>query len=283
MGNESQTVIRASSLPQYMDCARRSAIRLFPADILGAGYSVSITKPSIGALIGTATHRVLEVSLRASMTGESIPDFEQMQRIAADDLTAATANGVIWDDTTTRLEVGIKQVARQADKAWELVGSLMKPIAVEEEFSANMGDGFVLRGHIDVREPVKLGDWKTGNVQRANMAQYGAYSLLARSNGITGIEVLQEIYIERKGITKPQPDPIITEYDVADSEEYAMAVARRMKADLTTFRETRDANAFLPNPNSMMCTPDYCPAWGTEFCKAHKTKMEKSELVESIV
>lgn len=282
MGNN-PTIIRASSLPQYTDCARRSAIRLWPADVLGAGFSVSVSKPSIGALIGTATHHILERALRANIEGDTVPDFEQMQRIAGDELRETTANGVIWDDTTTRLDVGIKQAARQAKTAWDAVGRHMKPIGIEKEFSADMGDGFVLRGHLDVIEDEAINDWKTGNIQRANMAQYGGYSLLARSNGFNGIKHLREIYIERKGITKPQPDPIITEYNVADAEEYAIGVAKRMKADLTNFRETRDANAFLPNPNSMMCTPDYCPAFGTEFCKAHKVKMAKEELNESII
>lgn len=277
MGTESdtQTVIRASSLPQYTDCARRSAVRLFAREIMGAGFKLAKGKPSIGALVGTATHTVLQDSLQRKMTGAAPAKFDEMQAIATADLQAAVKDGVVWDDTTNRLDVGIKQAARQAFTAYQAVGQYLKPIAIEQEFSANMGDGFVMRGHIDVLEADAIDDWKTGNIQRANMAQYGAYSLLARSNGGPQKMVLREIYIERKGITKPQPEPLVVEYNQSDAEEYALAVAKRMKRDLLEFRASRDPMAFLPNPNSMMCSADYCPAWGTEFCKAHKAKPTK--------
>jgi hypothetical protein len=278
MGNDNSiTVIRASSLPQYTDCARRSAVRLWPREITGAGFEMAKGAPSIGAVIGTATHTILQTALQRKMDNRPELDMYGMQAMATQEITAATAKGVVWDDTTNRVEVAIKQTTRQAFSAFDKVARWLKPIALEREMMADMGDGFVLKGTIDVLEPEAIDDYKTGNVQRANMAQYGGYSLLVRSNGMSTIERLREIYIPRVGHTKPQPDPIITEYNVTDAEDHAMAVAKRMKADLQTFRSTRDPNAFLPNPNSMMCSPDYCPAWGTEFCKAHKPRPNKGE------
>jgi len=277
MGNADRTIIRASSLPQYTDCARRSAVRLFASEVLGAGFKLSSPMPSIGAVIGTATHTLLETNFRRAWAGDSPLGMEAMQQQADADIREATKEGVIWDDTTNRIDVAVKQTARQAYVAWDQIGQNLKPIKIEAAYDADMGDGFILSGHIDVLEADAINDWKTGNVQRANMAQYGGYSLLARSNGHDGIKTLREIYIERKGINKPQPDPLVVEYNVGEAEDYALAVANRMKRDLQEFRASRDPMAFLPNPNSMMCTPDYCPAWGTEFCKAHKVVPTKGE------
>jgi hypothetical protein len=57
----------------------------------------------------------------------------------------------------------------------------------------------------------------------------------------------------------------------------AWHILQRIIDDLTRFRDTADIWSWLPNPNSMMCSPDYCAAWGTGFCRAHKIRKEKND------
>lgn len=282
MGSESETVIRASALPQYLDCARRTAVRLWGREIFAAGFDVKPSKPSIGAVIGTVTHSLLQEGMMRRVRGEVETTRGEMMALAAAELAERLKGGAVWDDTTTNPDVALKQTVRQAQITMEKVAPSVRPVGIEREYSASLGDGFVLRGHLDVLEADGIVDWKTGTMMRANQAQYGAYSLLARSNGEAGVRRLREVYVKRAGLRVAQPDPVVVEYDQGDAEDLARATALKMKDDLRRFRDTRDPYVFMPNPNSMMCGADYCPAWGTEFCKAHKHGAKKQEGSDAI-
>lgn len=276
MGTES-TTIRASALPQYLDCARRTAVRLFGREIFAAGYDVQPSKPSIGAIIGTATHAVLQTGMMRRVAGEPELTRGEMFALAGKELNERLNAGAVWDATTTNPDVALRQTVRQAQITMEKVAPDVRPVQIEGALGADLGDGFVLKGTLDVLEADGILDWKTGTVMRANQAQYGAYSLLARSNGHGGVRRLREVYVKRAGINAAQPDPVVVEYDQADAEDLAKATMFKMKTDLQEFRRTQNPYVFMPNPNSMMCGADYCPAWGTDFCKAHKhgAKTEK--------
>lgn len=275
------TIIRVSSLPAYPDCPRRDAARSRLAEITAAGYDLRETGKSIGAAIGSGTHAALETAFRAKLAGETFSDSEFTDRAGAE-IDKAVAEGIIWDDTSRNVADAKRQTVKQARVIWDHFGDRIEPIAIEERVSADLGDGFILRGHIDVRGRITgyaaltgegIGDFKTGTIQRANAMQYGGYSLTARANGLT-VNWAAEIYAKRVGVTKPQPDPVLVPYAVAEAERGAYEVAQKMKSDLQDFRRSASSWAFLPNPNSMNCSDKYCPAWGTEFCKAHKGEIE---------
>ena len=117
-------------------------------------------------------------------------------------------------------------------------------------------------------------DFKSGTVKRVNIPQYGGYSLLVRTAG-QKVDLLREIYVKRVGKTKAQPSPIVQDYDPAMAENFAYAIIKKIKSDLQAFRKSGSPWVWLPNPNSMMCSPHYCPAYGTKFCKC-KTKETKN-------
>lgn len=262
------TFIRASSLPHYSDCTRRSAAKMFSKELHEYGFELVQTNLSIGAAVGTATHKALETALVLKKDGKEY--VQAMRDVAAESLKESISCGIIWDDTTTNKDAGILQAVRQARVVLDFMPS-MKHIEIEGEFTANLSDGFTLSGHIDLRgtEEAAIWDLKTGTRQRVNIAQYGAYSLLARSNG-HAVKEIGEIYVPRVGISKPQPDPTIVKYPVSNAETIAFRTIQRIKEDITHFRETDgDPWVWLPNPNSMMCSPDYCPAFGTNFCDSH--------------
>jgi len=261
-------IIRVSDLPSVADCSRRWFARSRPDEVKSAGYQLREMTTSIGAAIGSGTHAGLENAFRCKMESREI-EPDSFRECAAEEIKDRIKDGAIWDDATTNLDAAITQATRQARIIWDYFGDVIEPVAVEERLSANIGDGFTLRGHVDIREAARIVDFKTGTIQRANQPQYGGYSLVARSNG-HAVDAVAEIYSKRVGVTKDQPAPTLTEYDVAESETAAQEIYTRMKADILAFRERGDPWVFLPNPNSMNCSENYCPAWETAFCRAHK-------------
>lgn len=268
------TIIRPSGLPQWPDCKRRSFARGYPKLVEQAGYELRPVQPSIGAVVGTATHAAMQHAMVERMAGREA-QLDDLAAAADEALSKEMAAGVVWDDTTRNRAAAQKQAYRQALAILQTAARDVVPVATEEELDADIGDGFLLRGHIDLRDGEPSGwDWKTGTVMRANLAQYGGYSMLIRVNIGKPVKRLREVYIKRVGETKPQPDPVVIEYtDVPLAEKMAWQAIVDIKDTVQRFRETGDAWETMPNPNSLMCSEDYCPAWGTAFCTAHKQKL----------
>lgn len=272
-----QTIIRASSLTYYTDCMRRSAARMFPADLKEYGYEIRDMPGSIAATVGTATHRALEAGIRFRKDGKA--PLEAMEEAAAEILTAATeGGGLLWDKLTKTREDGITQAVRQAEAALSVLPE-MKHIEIEGEFKADLEDGFILSGHVDLRgtEEKMILDLKTGTRQRSNIAQYGGYSLLARANGHE-VRRLGEIFVPRVSVKRPQPAPTLTDFDIEAAERLAWATVQRIKEDLQRFRNSGgDPWVWIPNPNSMMCSKTYCPVFATSFCTCRKDDTPPTE------
>ena len=61
---------------------------------------------------------------------------------------------------------------------------------------------------------------------------------------------------------------------VAQAETAASNILRHIAGDLETFRNGDPVRRILPgdpwafqaNPSSILCSPKYCPAFGTTFC-----------------
>lgn len=272
-GKKVKTVIRASSLSHYIDCPRRAAAKMFPKELQSLGFEITPVNTSAGAAVGTATHNALEAALQ--LKGNGCSYIDAIQKVARDSMNDSISKGIIWDDTTFDKETGVIQAVRQARVVLDNFPNL-EQISIEDEFKADLGDDFTLSGHIDIRgkRSEKFGIWdlKTGTVKRINSPQYGAYSLLVRSHGIQ-VDELGEIYVKRVGKSKPQPAPVVTQFDPAEAEEFAKSIIMKIKTDLMTFRKTGKIWVWIPNPNSMMCSHNYCPAYGTNFCNCKKKEI----------
>lgn len=261
-------VIRPSSLTGYQDCPRRTAARLFRAEVEDAGYSLRDTPNGIGAAVGTATHSGAHVTLKARIDVGEWASEADAEDAAIASLREGVAEGIEWDQVSPTANTAEKQVRRQL-RAWRhFVAPQFVPEHVEVRLEADMGGGVTVSGQVDVAAGQVIRDLKTGRVARANGSQYGMYSLLWQAHGHT-INGLIEDYVPRAPISKLQPEPITREIDIADAEAAAMAIAKRMVADLAVFREKGDPWAFIANPASQLCGSRWCPAWGTAFCRAH--------------
>ena len=270
------TIIRCSSLSHYTDCPRRSAAKMFFNELSEEyGFDLTPTKTSAGAAVGTAMHKSLEAAIVLRAKGQ--PYAEEIKKVAEASIIESAREGIIWDDTTFDKSAGVLQAVRQAHAILDVFPELDE-IAIEGEFTADLGDDFVLSGHIDIRgregQKHTIQDFKSGTVKRVNIPQYGGYSLLVRTAG-QKVDLLREIYVKRVGKTKAQPSPIVQDYDPVMAENFAYAIIKKIKSDLQAFRKSGSPWVWLPNPNSMMCSPHYCPAYGTKFCKC-KTKETKN-------
>lgn len=262
-----ETIIRCSSLPHYSDCPRKSAAKLFKDELEDAGFKMTKLPTSVGAAVGTATHVGVEIALTLKQSGQTSFDAELKEMIDRS-LCESIEHGILWDKTTPSKDVALKQALRQAKSVINAYPEL-SGIAIEEEYRADLGDDFVLSGHIDIRKGDTILDIKTGASRRANQAQYGGYSLLCRSNSVE-IKKLGEIYVPRLALSRPQPEPMFVEYDVAAAENLAWDIIKTIKTDMMNFRVKKSERVWLANPNSMMCSANYCPAYKTKFCNCQK-------------
>ena len=262
--------IRCSSLSSYSDCPRRAAAKMFFKE-LSEEYEFDLNpiNTSVGAAVGTAMHKALEEAIILRSKGSTYTN--EMKTIIKSAIIDTVRNGITWDNTTYDIPTAEYQAFRQANSILDIMPNL-QDIKIESEFVADLGDDFILSGHIDIRGKIGniniIQDFKSGTTERVNIPQYGGYSLLVRNSG-EKVDLLREIYIKRIGKTKAQSEPIIKDYDPNTAENFAWNIIKRIKEDMKNFRKTGDVFSWIPNPNSMMCSPYYCPAYGTKFCKCH--------------
>lgn len=271
------TIIRCSSLSHYSDCTRRAAAKMFFKEISEEyGFDLTPVNTSAGAAVGTAMHKALEAAI--VLRSKGLPYSDEIKKVAEASILETVREGIVWDDTTFDKATGAMQAVRQAYSILDVMPDLQE-IAIEGEFTADLGDDFILSGHIDIRgregELNTIQDFKSGTTARVNIPQYGGYSLLTRTAGYK-VDLLREIYAKRVGKTKAQPAPVIKDYEPAMAENFAWAVIKKIKSDMQTFRKTGSPWVWLPNPNSMMCSPHYCPAYGTKFCRC-RSLLKKGE------
>jgi hypothetical protein len=275
---DAEIIARPSSLPSWCDCPRRGAARLFRSLIEAAGYQLRTLEHNVGASVGTGVHKTAAFSLIQKMDSGELGSEDDAIAAGIASLNEEIADGVIWDQTTSNKNDAQQQLVRMGKTYRAKVAPKINPVAVEERLKAQVSERMILSGQKDVlaREPGALRDLKTGKVQRQNMAQYGAYSLLERSNGKPPVEKLIEDFIARSSLRRPQPEPIETEYDVAAAENEAKEILFDIERGLDEFqRRLNDGGAppegaFRSNPQSMLCGSKWCAAWGTSWCRLGK-------------
>ena len=266
------TIIRASSLPSYPDCSLRWAATTMRKEIKGLGWELRDLPQNIGAANGTAVHAAAANALTTKKDTGELGKVDDAIEVGVESLKKQAGElEIAWDKTTPEMSVAQQQVIRQTRLYHDKVAPEIKPIAVEEYLKAEIEDGFVLSGHVDVTEKFDLHDLKTGKNQRANQAQYGAYALLRRSHGGKANHLVED-YIRRVSVRSPQPDPEHVVYDGARAERQAMATVKKIIQDVKLFRETKDPWSFVANPNSFLCGDRWCPAFGTKFCGSWREK-----------
>lgn len=262
-------VIRASSLSGYSDCARRSAAKMFKRDIEAAGYKLAEGKSNIGASMGTAMHDVMAYTLNSKIASGSLGDDDAALDVGIESLhKKIKEEPVHFDKMTPDMNSAEKQVRRKT-RTFRNAAENIEAFSVELHLEAKIRPGYLLSGHVDWIEKDGFADLKSGKFESYNAPQYGAYSMLSRSNGYNIIHI-NELLIQTVELNRPQPDAKRVHYDMSQSEQDAEMVIDYIIKDHNEFLKTGDKRVFRPNPSSMLCNEKYCTAWATNFCRSHK-------------
>lgn len=269
-------IIRASSLPMWSDCERRTAARSFRADVERAGFKLRYDTPGVGLAIGVGVHKAAETMLKEKAQSGKLPSMADVVDIAMTEFREIVKPGITFSRDTTSMPDAELQIRRMSGAYRETIAPEVHPMIVEERLEAQVSPLLILNGQPDVvaREPGAIRDTKTGTTRGNHRPQIGAYSLLARSHNYPIVSAFED-YIPRISIKKPQPPGQSFKHDLAGCETAAINVLRSMEQALRTFRQgdperhlmPGDPWAFLANPASKLCGAKYCPAHGTEFCK----------------
>ncbi|MBY0355073.1 MAG: PD-(D/E)XK nuclease family protein [Rickettsiales bacterium] len=265
-----KTVIRSSGLPSYADCPRRAATKFLWDELIKAGYELRETPQGIGAALGSSTHASAAYSLNSKIYDGNLGSEDSALDLAFETFNEISrTEGIVYDGTTPtydRAELQLKTLVRSYRVQ---VAPVIEPVEVEIRLEADIGGGFILSGQFDVREAITIRDLKTGAASRANISQYGAYALLCSVHQRTVDRIIED-YLPRKR----EPEVEFFEYDVGAATKAARAILKRIKDDTAAFRASGEPTSFIANPQSMLCSDRYCPAWGTAFCREHKVKGE---------
>jgi len=260
--------IRASSLPSYCDCPRRSATRLIGRQIADAGYELRETTAGIGSVFGTAFHAGACAVIAGKLAGVTVSQAQAVEMSINNMEEAADSAPMSWDNTTPSRSVAQKQLQTLHQSFYSRVEPGIEP-AIEPETRrlAKLSDTVTISGQLDVETTAdKIADFKTGRLQN-HFGQMGIYSLLRKTNVGKSAEALAIIHFLRLPVSKPYPGPTLVEYPVAVAERTAWAIVGYMLRDVRKFTETQNPDAFMANPQTVLCSAKFCPAWGTEWCE----------------
>lgn len=238
---------------------------MFGDKIQEAGFTINRIGSSIGAVIGTEYHKKAAAVLRARMAG--VTDFGALLAEAvATGIEYPEDGGIIWD-ATTKDEAAAQLALEKIIRAWLPLGMSYTPAQVEQELTKDLGDGFELSGHIDVRTADgAIRDHKSGANDPKAYEQMGAYSILAEHK-LGPVSALHVDWMKRVGVKTPASAPVTLTYDKADCVSAANRILETIQEDYLAFKKTGDPHEFRANPRTMMCSEKYCSVKGTPFCK----------------
>ena len=217
-----------------------------------------------------------EVTLKEKAESGKLPPASVAADCAHETLGERIREGVTYDTTSANQVEADVQAVSMARAYHRVIAPTVEPMIIEERLEAEVAPELVLSGQPDVvaREPQIIRDVKTSTRYRGSHApQIGGYSLIAGAHGLA-IDFAAIDSIKRVATGKPQPDPVSVDVRLREAETAAIRIVHHIAGDLKTFREgdperrirPGDPWAFIANPNSMLCNPKYCPAFGTDFC-----------------
>jgi hypothetical protein len=267
-------LIRASSTPTILDCPRRWAARALGELVASAGYELRQLPTHIGAPIGTGVHAAAAHLLQTKRDRGEPSTFKEAEAVgmASLDQAIAEAGELMWDGTAGDRNDAQRQVTRMAIAYADQIVPKVEPVLVEENKYATWEPGFIVKGQLDdvvlYSARKVLRDTKTGSTPSGAIAQVGTYSLLLETHRMP-VEQLLIDFIKRAPLKKPQPPAKTFSIDLPSAEAAAEEAISTAVASVKAFRLTANPKSFRANPSSKLCAAKWCPAWGTEFCKAH--------------
>jgi hypothetical protein len=264
-------ILRVSSLAGWHDCSRRSAARSFRKRLESDGYEFIRTENSVGGCIGTGVHSGMAYALKQKIAGKDIK-LDDMIDAGVESFRDEADKGVDYDSTTDTPNTADKQIESMIKVYYHYILPKIEPVEVEVRMDAVIDETMTLSGQPDVLEFSAVRDLKTGRSGEKYHAQLGGYILLAKANK-KPVEIDTAVidWLPRARLSKPQPEPVELEYSAELCVNEAKAVIRDVQRQYGGYNETGNPSSFPNNTSSMICTPKFCPAYGTDWCKVSKT------------
>lgn len=229
--------------------------------------------PGVAAAIGTATHKSVEMNLRAKMeTGELLPK-EAIQQAARDALENTWAGGVQLDpDEPADKGEAADQAVALATLHHEEIAPSIQPIALERPFGVDACDGVTLTGHIDVQEADAITDNKTigktpSCIKGDHLNQIKLYAIGALANdGKLPAAVRVDYLVKTK-------TPKAVRLSEPMTREVAQNALNRLKLQARVIKRATETGDFLPAPaDGWACSEKWCGYWNDcPFGKAART------------
>lgn len=269
--------MRASSLPALFDCVRRYSARAHRKDIEKMGIVLNPGRQSAAAEIGNALHRLVANLLRAKLAfGEvSARDVDEaLDAVYPSFLEAANKQEMLFNKTTRNFDDARKQLRAMGEKMLGVI-DLVNPQHIETAYTwdvSPLGKQAIpvkLTGHVDVIDSRgEIHDHKTGAQFPSSHAQLGAYSILAKFHDID-ISNARINYVKTPPLSKLADMELKSmRLDLHECEQSAWVAIREYQRYYERWLESgRDPWSFPANPMSMMCTENYCSAYGTPYCR----------------
>jgi len=263
--------IRASYLSSYTDCPRRNAAKMFKGIIEESGINFSSVKKQVGAAIGTGVHTGAKYLMKEKLMGEMCK-LDHIVEISTETYRSEIEEGILYDTISPSNNVAEGQIKAISRAYFHLVAPNIKPVDVEKEFTATIGDNYTIIGHPDIVSYSGINDLKTGGGNlRTYYEQMGAYLLLVKSNQKSSQDKKLIInWVPRVPKNKPAAVPVEIEYNSSLCEKSAYSIIKRIIFDFNNYLENKDPECFPTNFMSILCSPKYCIAHGTNFCELSK-------------
>jgi hypothetical protein len=272
------SIITASTLPTIGECMCRAAAKAFGArgkmksdfrDRLEAEhpYLIAPKKNGIYAVIGTSCHAGCEMSLKTDLETGSHPARQDVIDCATDHIK--TIEDIGYETDIPRLGEAVGVVARLAGFwADKVAPNLGHPKLVEVRLDAKIGD-VILSGQLDLLTvDGDVSDHKFSKRATNCMAQLGGQFMLAKSHGHEVSSISSSLV--NRASSKKEPEWSTQTFYMQDAGRLAYRYIQRASTAIGIYMQNGDPEAFDANPGSQLCSPKYCPAHGTRFCRYGK-------------
>lgn len=265
---EPEIIIRASSLSDYANCPRKASAKLFREQIEDKGFKLRKRPPHISASLGVAAHAAFAQLLRDKRDRKFNVPIADTIAYGINEFDKEVAGGFETDDTTPNKDTAYKQIQTAIRLYAIRILPKIEPKFIEKLVRYDLGDGFILEGHLDAYDYADfLHDTKTGGNDSNYFYQVGAYVLGLEAEG-ENVKGAQIDWLKRTPLNaKNGPaEPKVETYDPMDAAKGAFALAHRFKRDLQLFLKTGNEWSFYAHPCPMLCKEKYCDAHTSNYC-----------------
>ena len=268
---------RASSLGSYESCPKKFAAEF----IISAGLAGEFGLPRdprpthIGAIVGSASHAGFATIMREfKRTGEHGGKSRANHAISVAGAEYAQivkeAPGVMMDSTTPSKRDGAIAANKIVERFHADRKIFVEPVIIESGMAATVrhDDGeFRLTGTFDAfLVDGVLEDHKTGRNRPKAHAQIGVYTSILKANDakVTGARINYGRRVQNK-LRQPPTETI--EIITSVAEQHAKTIAMAAHRDVKNMIDRGSPGHIVANPSCYLCSPKFCPAYGTAFCR----------------